>query len=414
MNKSIELGDILDLVVLQKIQDSFAEATGLAAIIVDRNGEPILEYSNFTDYCMRVRESGCCRDCFHSDAQGGFSAAASRSPQIYLCHAGLVDMAVPIFAAGQYVGAILAGQVILEPEVMDVLYNDPDLNLSSRNIMFEDEESRSLYQNTHRSTFKRIQEAARLMYTIANYLTEMAHVNMMQQELHEKDLALMEETRLRSEVEAALMEADLKALQAQINPHFLFNVLNTIGRYALLEGAEKTQEMVYQFSDLMRYNLKRDSAVAEPIEEMLNYVRTYLSIQKYRLADRLEYEFDVDESLNKCLIPVMTVQPFIENVINYVVEPRAVGGKVRIVVSRDGDHAVIRVIDNGPGMSQELIDSVLDGTYVPTGKNTGIGINNVNKRLKYYFGQSYGVKINSTLGEGTEVVLRVPARTIKE
>ena len=409
MEKRIELKDVLDLKVLQKIQDSFAESTGIAAIIVDRDGSPLLEYSNFTEYCLTVRKTKACKDCFHSDAQGGFQASETMSPQVYLCHAGLVDLAVPIFVADQYVGAILAGQVRVEPEIMEILQNDPERDRSDRDLLLRNRHLRELYDETHVSTFNRVKEAATLLYTLANYLTEMAHVNIMQQDLHEKDLRLSEETRLRTEVESALKEADLKALQAQINPHFLFNVLNTIGRLALLEGADRTQEMIYQFSDLMRYNLRRDNAVAETLSSLINYVSNYLSIQKMRLGNRLRYSIDMDPDVADFICPVMTVQPFIENAINYVVEPRSAGGTIELSAKRENDHAVVTIRDDGPGMPETLVRSLLDGTYRPEGrKNTGIGINNVNKRLKYYFGQEYGVQINSTEGVGTEIVIRIP------
>lgn len=414
MSEPSNLGDILDLDVLQKIQDSFAEATGLAAIIVDREGNSILEYSNFTPYCTKVREEEGCEGCAASDALGGKQSAQCMKPQIYLCHKGLVDMAVPIFLADEYVGAILAGQARIEPEIMEVLKSDPNSKMTNWEKLFEDETRKALYDTTHRSSYKKIREAARLMYTIANYLTELAHVNRMQQELHEKDMELVEEVKRRSQTEAALMEADLKALQAQINPHFLFNVLNTIGRVALLERAEKTQELIYQFSDLMRYNLKQNMAVAESVRESLDYVKTYLSIQSCRLAGRLRYEINADEDTLDCLIPVMTIQPFIENVINYVVEPRAAGGELKIRVSRSGGFLDISIEDNGPGMDEETVSRILSGSGVSGGKSTGIGISNVDKRLKYYFGQEYGVRIKSRPGEGTRILIHIPDRSVKE
>ena len=167
--------------------------------------------------------------------------------------------------------------------------------------------------------------------------------------------------------------------------------------------------MIYQFSDLMRYNLRRDNAVAETLSSLINYVSNYLSIQKMRLGNRLRYSIDMDPDVADFICPVMTVQPFIENAINYVVEPRSAGGTIELSAKRENDHAVVTIRDDGPGMPETLVRSLLDGTYRPEGrKNTGIGINNVNKRLKYYFGQEYGVQINSTEGVGTEIVIRIP------
>ena len=129
-------------------------------------------------------------------------------------------------------------------------------------------------------------------------------IHIMQEELHNKNLELMEEVKLRSEVEAALKEADLKALQAQINPHFLFNVLNTIGRLALLENAEKTQEMIYAFSDMMRYTLKKENTNIVTLKEEVEHVRNYLSIQKMRLGERLDYSIHIDEDAEEVMCPL--------------------------------------------------------------------------------------------------------------
>ena len=141
-----------------------------------------------------------------------------------------------------------------------------------------------MYDKTLKTTLTQVRAAADLLYTIANYLVEKQMIHIIQEELHNKNLELMEEVKLRSEVEASLKEADLKALQAQINPHFLFNVLNTIGRLALLEGADKTQEMIYAFSDMMRYTLKKEKNNVVTLKEEMEHVQNYLSIQKMRLG----------------------------------------------------------------------------------------------------------------------------------
>ena len=241
-------------------------------------------------------------------------------------------------------------------------------------------------------------------------------IHIMQEELHNKNLELMEEVKLRSEVEAALKEADLKALQAQINPHFLFNVLNTIGRLALLENAEKTQEMIYAFSDMMRYTLKKENTNIVTLKEEVEHVRNYLSIQKMRLGERLDYSIHIDEDAEEVMCPFMTIQPFVENAINHAIEPHAAGGKVMITGEQDGDIVTVRIIDDGKGIAPELIEKILDGNYDPEAqgndKNTGIGINNANKRLKYYYGPEFGIKINSEVGKGTEVMIKIPRKAL--
>ncbi|MEG0379137.1 MAG: histidine kinase, partial [Eubacterium sp.] len=184
---------------------------------------------------------------------------------------------VPIMVKGNYLGAILSGQVRIDEEGMK---NLPLGSVSKLTDFSGNKEIQKLHDKTLVTTLDQVNAAADLLYTIANYLVEKQMIHIMQEELHNKNLELMEEVKLRSEVEAALKEADLKALQAQINPHFLFNVLNTIGRLALLENAEKTQEMIYAFSDMMRYTLKKENTNIVTLKEEVEHVRNYLSIQK--------------------------------------------------------------------------------------------------------------------------------------
>ncbi len=410
MEKKLNITDVLDLDVMQRIQDAFAEATGYAAIIVDRDGKPVVEYSNFCDYCLEIRKTTECQVCYESDANGGCNAAETLEPAIYMCHAGLVDFAVPIIVQGQYIGAILAGQTRIEPEMMEKFSKNPNfkVDLSEDAIFNSDPTLRAKYNDTLVSTYKQVKAASQLLFTLANHMAEMQMLNHMQSKLHEKEIELSEETRLRSEVEAALKEADLKALQAQINPHFLFNVLNTIGRLAMIENATRTQEMVYQFSDLMRYNLKRGNTEVTSIREEIEYVRNYLSIQKTRLGDRLTFEIDIAPETEEVLCPVMTIQPFVENAINHVIEPKLSGGSIRIQTKSAGKVVHIIINDDGQGIPEDVAERVLNGSYTSDKPSTGIGINNANKRLKYYFGPEFGLQIGHSEEGGTRILIRVP------
>lgn len=287
MRVLLKITDIIDVEVLQRIQDSFSDATGLAAVTVDYKGNPITEYSNFSEFCNCVRKDSNNRDCcYQSDAHGGIESARSGKPAIYICHGGLVDVAVPIMVKGNYLGAMMAGQVKIGEEEMKRLPFGTSQELTD---FAEHPEITELYNKTSKTTLTQVKSAADLLYTITNYLVEKQMIHIIQEELHNKNIELMEEVKLRSEVEASLKEADLKALQAQINPHFLFNVLNTIGRLALLEGADKTQEMIYAFSDMMRYTLKKEKNNVVTLKEEIEHAQNYLSIQKMRLGNRLNY-----------------------------------------------------------------------------------------------------------------------------
>ncbi len=413
MRVLLKITDIIDVEILQKIQDSFSAATGLAAVTVDYKGNPITEYSNFSDFCKYIRKDTCNREyCYQSDAHGGIESARSGKPSIYVCHGGLIDLAVPIMVKGNYLGAILAGQVRIDEAEMKNLPLGTSQDLTDFSY---DPEIQKLYGQTVKTSLDQVKGSANLLYTIANYLVEKQMIHIIQEELHNKNLELMEEVKLRSEVEASLKEADLKALQAQINPHFLFNVLNTIGRLALLEGADKTQDMIYAFSDMMRYTLKKDKNNMVTLKEEMGHVQNYLSIQKMRMGKRLEYLIDIDEAVEEVFCPFMTVQPFVENAIIHAIEPTAKGGEIKITAEKSKDIVILKIIDNGIGISDKKIKKVLDGTYESgeNAKNTGIGINNASKRLKYYYGDDYGVDISAVLGEGTEITLKIPRKLLK-
>jgi two-component system LytT family sensor kinase len=412
MRVLLKITDVFDVEVLQRIQDSFSDATGFATITVDYKGNPITKYSNFSKYCLKVRENANCLErCYRSDAHGGIESARSGKPSIYICHGGLVDLAVPIMVKGNYLGAILSGQVRIPKEEMDKLPMGSAMELTD----FTDHpEITKLHDETLVTTLNQVKASADLLYTIANYLVEKQMIHIMQEELHSKNLELMEEVKHRSEIEAALKEADLKALQAQINPHFLFNVLNTIGRLALLEHADKTQEMIYSFSDMMRYTLKKETNDFVTLGEEMEHVANYLSIQKMRLGDRLEYSFDVDDACVDVLCPFMAIHPFVENAINHAIEPNVRGGSIKVTAHMKEDHVLIRIIDDGPGIDADVMQCLLDGSYVSESddRGTGIGIDNTNRRLKYYFGEDYGVRFNETVKKGTEVVIRLPFKVV--
>ena len=405
----LSISDVFDMEVLQKIQDAFSAATGVAAIIVDYKGNPVLEYSNFTDFCTNIRKiPECYEHCMRSDADGGIESVRTGKPAIYVCHGGLVDMAVPIMAKGNYIGAILAGQVQIPKEEMAKLPMGSPGKLT--NLYGRQDLARMRSQVTM-TTLERVQAAADLLFTIANYLVERQLIVVMQRELNEANMELMEEINRRSDMESALQKANLKALQAQINPHFFFNVLNTIGRLAMIEGANQTQDMVYRFSDLLRYTMRRDENDFVTLQEEIRHVRNYLHIQKVRQGDRLTYDFDISKELKTVLCPFMFIQPFVENAIKYAVEARENGAHISVSAHLSGNDVEIHVIDNGVGIASERIDELLDEErHIESKKGMGIGIRNTNKRLKYYYGPDYGVTFNKNITSGTDVIITIPQK----
>lgn len=405
------LRDVVDVEALQEIQDRFSDATGLASIIVDYQGKPVVRYSNFSSFCAKVREFPRGRQgCEQSDAHAGLEAAREGRPYVYQCHMGLIDLAAPIIVKGQYLGSIIAGQVLAEDEQLAQLDRiaRPGINLALQS------ELKPLLREIPVMSFDKIKAAAQLMYTIANYIAEKGVASVAQQQLHEQNIRLMEEMKSRAELEKALKEAELKALQSQINPHFLFNTLNTVSRLALLEGAGKTQEVVFALAELLRGSLRKVGQTA-PLRDEIKYIRNYLLIQQTRFSDRIKIEFDIDDSCLDTEIPLLTLQPLVENAMVHGLEPKEEGGQLWIRALKLGDRVQIEVVDNGLGMPAEVVEEITKLDLVRSGRThlTGIGVSNVCKRLQYHFGNDCRWEVNSKLGQGTRITIYLPYRPAK-
>ena len=399
------LGEIVDIDILQEIQAKFSETTGLAAVIVDAGGNPITEPSNFTKFCNYIRSfpHGLV-ECVGCDNHAGRIAMEKQKPIVYHCHNGLTDLAAPIIVQNQYIGAFLAGQVVSAEEDYDAKA-EMIRRLSGSGM--ETEVLAEHFDIIEVVPEKRLKAAADLIYIMSNYIVEIGVANIAQNRL-------VEELKAKAELEASLHVTELKALQAQVNPHFLFNTLNTIARLALLEGAGRTQEIVYALADLLRENL-RDIDVPRSLEEEIKSAKDYLTIQKVRFGDRIQSFIDIDPQIMKIMIPALTLQPLIENAIIHGLEKKVEGGQIYINGQVDGDEIVITVRDTGVGVAMEHIRSIFSAgkRTKPHGHTTGLGISNVHKRIQHHFGQKYGLEMESEVGEGTSCNIRLPYNPLK-
>jgi ligand-binding sensor protein len=405
-NHGLTLADIVNVKVLQEIQDKFSEATGLAAVIVDSAGQPVTKPSNFTRLCNLIRSTpeGLSR-CIGSDDCGGRMAARQLCPSVYRCHSGLTDLGAPIILNQQHLGGFLAGQVVLPQDGMDianeVLKAIADLNLNESAVLERLAEIRIVPE-------ERVKAAADLLYIMTNYIVEIAMANIAQTQL-------MSELKAKADLEKVLRETELKALLSQVNPHFLFNTLNTIARLALLEGAPRTQEVVYALSDLLRNNLRNIDEMVTVGEEV-QYIKNYLLIQEMRFGDRIQASINIPKELLEQRIPFMTLQPLVENAIIHGLEPKRGGGNINIFGQRCGSRVEIMVNDTGVGVTKGQIERIFmnEKRIAGKGQTTGLGITNVHKRIQHYFGSQFGIEIFSEQEGGTTVRICLPFGFIEE
>ncbi|PTV98878.1 two-component system LytT family sensor kinase/two-component system sensor histidine kinase LytS [Halanaerobium saccharolyticum] len=201
-------------------------------------------------------------------------------------------------------------------------------------------------------------------------------------------------------------EAELKALQAQINPHFLFNSLNAIAASCRTKP-EQARELLIKLAGIFRRTLKRDVNQITLAEE-IEFCRDYLSIEKARLDKRLEVEWDIEEELMNTIIPPFIIQPLIENSIKHGIHPQEKGGRITISAEETDDNLIITVADNGCGIKEEKIAAIF------AGKNDRIGLNNVIERLNSIYGSSANFKIQANSEAGTKNIIKIPKEFLFE
>ena len=222
---------------------------------------------------------------------------------------------------------------------------------------------------------------------------------------------LASEAMRTAQMERRLQEARLKALQAQINPHFLYNTLNMIGQMSYIEGAERTTELIETFSDFFRYNVEnfeRDVTLRDEIA----CAKGYAALQKERFGDRIRYVFEADDAINELRVPSLIVQPLVENAVSHGLRMRTEGGEVRVAVKAvDGGGFEIAVSDNGCGMDAQALRALRERAEETRGddqaEHVSIGITNVISRMRLTFGHRFSYDIQSAPEQGFSVRLRV-------
>ncbi|NNF33834.1 MAG: histidine kinase [Saprospiraceae bacterium] len=193
--------------------------------------------------------------------------------------------------------------------------------------------------------------------------------------------------KVRSELREAATKSELAALKAQLNPHFLYNVFNTISA-SLPAEQEKTREMIAELSDLFRYQLKASKTEMVTLKEELNFVEKYLNLEKARFEDRLRIRIEVPEHLKSVKIPPMILQPLVENSVKHGISSKIEGGEIMIKVKEQGDKTYFIISDTGNGVKDK---STLFS-------NSGVGLSNTRERIEKIYGSKLKVSDNQPSG----------------
>lgn len=207
-------------------------------------------------------------------------------------------------------------------------------------------------------------------------------------------------------------KSELKALQAQINPHFLYNTLDSIIWMSEAGQSDEVVEMTSALAKLLRQSISNDHEQVELGQEM-EYVKNYLTIQKMRYQDKLEYTVEVDPKVRHVMIVKLVLQPIVENAIYHGIKYKGSKGTLRIRAFAESEDVCIVIEDNGIGMDETALNIIFDETQ-KIHKQNGVGVPNVQKRLKLYYGDKYGIIYESKVGIGTRATIRIPQQGDRE
>jgi len=206
-----------------------------------------------------------------------------------------------------------------------------------------------------------------------------------------------------------LREAELQTLQAQINPHFLYNTLDSIHWLARTGKTNDISRMTRSLANLLRAAVGSEQQEISLAQELV-LLADYVSIQSLRFGERLRFSLQVSDEARECKVPSMTLQPLVENSIRFGVESSREGSTVAVLAHRNDAELVLSVKDNGSGMSEELALRVAAGEVERS--VGGIGLKNIRSRLALLYGDAGKLRIDSSPGHGTTVTIRIPARGV--
>jgi len=239
------------------------------------------------------------------------------------------------------------------------------------------------------------------------------------EKLHDKadtESQLLEQQIENLKMKTLLDVAELKALQMQINPHFLFNTLNAGVQLAMIEGADRTSGFLDDIAKIFRYNVKSLDRVVK-LKEEIDMVRAYGNLFSIRFGDSIRFEYDIDCSLFDYDVPPLVIQPFVENATIHGIGDKEDGGEIDIALYDGGDSVNICITDNGVGMDENTRQKLLachEFSNKKSGHTTGIGISNVVQRLKLFFGVEDVFEIESKINVGTKVILKIPKKRLNK
>ena len=384
--------------------ERLSQALGLSLALLDTAGKCLFKTANHPELCSTLAELGNGAYCLEQmrPMLASFSSMPEeqlRKPHFITCCNKIASTVIPIFYNGQIQAYMKCGEVFLGQADRDfLLANLPE---TAERYGASAAKLSDLACGIPILPKSRLYTAAEATFAIANTISGMAAQALRQRELNESKLSLARQQLATASLEKALQQADLKLLQSQITPHFLFNTLNTIAQMAYVEDATRAAELTWSLSELLRVTLRKTEELI-PLHEEFSLLKSYIHIQQERFGERIAFSTHMDELAREVPVPCMLFQPLVENSIIHGLEPAVGKGRIDVSITLEAGRVRAVIEDDGVGFDVESMHS----------RGNKIGLRSIQNRLEHYFGTGQGMSIRSKPGKGTRIELHFPAGSI--
>ena len=431
---SLEIKDVIDINLLQRFQDNFAEGMNIASVTVDKNGNPVTKPSSYTNFCINFIHSTTIGDnrCAESHRKGGEEAARIGKPYIYTCHAGLIDFAAPILIEGKQIGTILGGQVLTKkPEKSRYIKIAKELHLDKTKFI-------KSVRNIKVVTEKSVASAAEVLFIVANALSKIGYEELklkkvsksLEVEVKNKNL-LLEESDKYNKLKTQLFSTISHELKTPIN--IIYSSLQ------LLENSNKNSfhidpsKLFSKYSKIMKQNCYRLIRMINNVIDMNkievgffnlnlknnNIIKIIeditLSIVEYAKLKDITVVFDTEIEEKIIAFDEEKIERIVLNLLSNSIKFTRNGGNINVTIYDKKDYIVISVKDTGSGIPQDMFEKIfnpfiqVDASFRRHAEGSGIGLSLVKSLVEMHEGE---ITVKSQLGIGSEFIIKLPIKLI--
>lgn len=432
---SLEIENVMDIVLLQNFQDKFAESMGFASVIVDKDGNPVTKPSLYTSFCSNLVHSttlGNAR-CAQCHKKGGEMAALKGKPYIYTCHAGLIDFAAPILVNGQLIGTILGGQVLTNmPEESRYIQIAREIGVDENKLVESVKSVKIITDNN-------LKAGAEVLFLIANVLSKIGYEELMLKDISKKlEIELLnkglmlEESKKKNELKTQLFSTMSHELKTPLN--IIFSSLQLLESVYKEKPVAPEMDTYFKYSKIMKQNCYRLLRLTDNIIDMNkiefgflnlnlkndNIIKAVeditLSIVDYAKLKKISVVFDTEIEERITSFDPEKLERIILNLLSNAIKFTETEGEINVNIYNENECILISIKDTGIGIPADMIEKIfdvftqVDSSLARNAEGSGIGLSLVKSLVEMH---GWEITVRSELNKGSDFIIKVPIKLVE-